>query len=76
MNHLLDNHYIQRIELAVWDMAIAGMTHSRLVQQTIRGGAQLSKQMDWKKDPKIIGLVASGGLFFGSGLSMITFLLH
>jgi hypothetical protein len=71
-----DQPYFQRIEIVVWDVAIKSMTHSRLVQKTIRDGARLSNQVDWKKDPKIAGVVASGGLVFGSLLALLTLLIH
>lgn len=71
-----NKNYTQRLEIVAWDMAIAGMTHSRFVQQTIRGGARLSHQVDWKKDPKLVGMVASGGLLFGSSLAVLTLLIH
>jgi hypothetical protein len=76
MKNVLNQPCIQRLEIAAWDVAINSMTHSRLVQKTIRDGVRLSHQVDWKKDPKIVGLVASGGLAFGSSFALLTLLIH
>jgi hypothetical protein len=76
MKKNLYNRYARQIELMAWDVAIAGMTHSNLVKSMVRGGARVGKEVDWKKDPRIIGMIATGGLIFGSGLSLVTFLIH
>ena len=76
MKKNLYTRYTRKIELMAWDVAIAGMTHSNIVKGAIRGGARVSRQVDWKKDPKIIGLIATGGLVFGSSLSLVAFLIH
>jgi len=76
MKKKLFNRYAHKIELIAWDVAIAGMTHSKLVKSMIREGARVGREVDWKKDPKVIGLIATGGLIFGSSLSVVAFLVH
>ena len=68
--------YSRDIELMAWDVAIAGMTQSKMIQNLIRSSACVGKKVDWKKDPKMIGLLATGGLILGSGLSLATYILH
>jgi len=70
------HRYARKIELMAWDVAIAGMTHSNVVKSMIRGGARVGKEVDWKKDPRILGLLATGGLIFGSSLSVLAFLIR
>ncbi|MCE1254883.1 MAG: hypothetical protein LWX83_15215 [Anaerolineae bacterium] len=69
------NNYTSRIEIAAWDMAIAGMTHSRIVQESIRQGARLRQEVNWKKEGKWMGLIASGGLVAGSLIAAVFFLV-
>ena len=76
MNKIFRNEYCRQFELMAWDVAIAGMTHSKMIRGLIRGGARVGKEVDWKKDPKMIGLIATSGLIFGSSLSLVTHLIH
>jgi hypothetical protein len=76
MKKNLYNRYARQIELMAWDVAIAGMTNSEVVKSLIRSGARVGREVDWKKDPRLIGLIATGGLIFGSSLSLMTFLVH
>ena len=69
-------NYFNQLELKVWDIAITGLTHTKFIRNLIRNSSHLHVWRERKHEIKRIGLVASGGVIFGSGLSLIAHLIH